>query len=60
MTVIIARCEYCQGIWQVTTDLDLPAALMEGVCKECQAESDVERPLTFEQPDKLPKDWLTV
>jgi hypothetical protein len=68
MTMIIAECERCGGIWKVTTPDD--PEVLEGVCKDCNGDTDVERPLTFRRwgtdrdieysidPDELPKDWI--
>jgi hypothetical protein len=32
--------------------------LFEGVCRDCQAESDAEKPLTFKIAPELPEDFL--
>jgi hypothetical protein len=34
--------------------------LLEGVCLECQSDSDVERPLTFRAPAKIEAQTMTV
>ena len=43
--MIIAFCDRCHGLWNVPDETQ--PNLLQGVCLECQAESDVERPLTF-------------
>jgi|KBSMisStaDraftv2_1062788.scaffolds.fasta_scaffold123354_2 hypothetical protein len=63
---IVAHCERCEGRWLVPGDRN-PDTL-EGVCGECQPDSDVERPLTFSREllspvfvagmTELPNDWL--
>lgn len=69
--MIVAECERCGGRWRVPATENVDPEMLEGVCKDCQAESDlVERPLTFRYggvSDRdiewgvdaiLPKDWL--
>ena len=72
MTEIVAECERCGEKWRVPTAGQVDPNLLEGVCMECQADSDVERPLTFRfwdaerdaeyrgplYMDVVPKDWL--
>jgi hypothetical protein len=71
---IVAECERCAGKWRVPTAGQVDPKLLEGVCMECQADSDVERPLTFRfwdakldieysdplHMDIIPKDWLVL
>jgi hypothetical protein len=61
--MIIAYCERCGGVWNVRRDRN--PMLMEGVCLECQDESDTEKPLAFgllfgnaEMPEDLPEGYL--
>lgn len=70
MTAIVAECERCAGIWSVPADAGNDPDLLEGVCMDCQADSEVERPLTFRHwgtdrdieyclpEETLPEDWL--
>jgi hypothetical protein len=60
---VVAECERCGGKWLVGRKHD-PDTL-QGVCGDCNGDTDVERPLTFHYagqvalgyPD-LPKKWV--
>ena len=61
--MIIAYCENCAGVWRVRKNLN--PMLMEGICMECQDDSDAEKPLAFgllfgevEMHQDLPDSWL--
>ena len=57
--MIIARCESCEGVWHLPAIYsDRDPDIFEGVCRDCQAESDAEKPLTFEIAPELPEDFL--
>lgn len=59
---VTAVCLNCAGRWHVAGARD--PAVLEGVCKDCQSDSDVEKPLLFvfsldaSALPKLPKEWL--
>jgi hypothetical protein len=44
----IAMCDRCEGKWLIETET--PPEWLEGVCNECNGDTDVERPLTFRKP----------
>lgn len=61
----IAECEYCEGQWQLVSGT--PPEHLQGACMDCQADRDVEKPLTFRAPrvrgegvglPGLPLSWL--
>ena len=52
----IAHCESCDGYWWVVDTH--PYYALEGVCQECQADSDTEKPLSFHPLLDLPKGWI--
>lgn len=71
MPMIIAECERCGGKWQISACENVDPDLLEGICGDCQEESEVtERPLTFrwwsidrgdlEDEEYLPGDWLAI
>jgi hypothetical protein len=61
--LLIAKCERCGGEWRAIGIPDIDVA--NGICGDCQADSDVERPLTFDYASRgyamglpdLPEDW---
>ncbi len=63
--MIIAYCERCAGLWKVPDAKVDDPKMYDGVCLECQNESDVaERPLTFGvllgdvEMQELPEGWV--
>jgi hypothetical protein len=66
MTDIIAECEHCAGRWRVTGPwAERPPEHLEGICGDCQSDSDTEKPLTFRRIpitnsiwDPLPTAWM--
>lgn len=63
--IIIAHCERCDGEWMLRHRS--PPERLQGICMECQADSDTEKPLDFRLADdwsyavgmpKLPLGWL--
>ena len=65
MSVVVAKCERCGGQWSVV-HTNLSPKLLEGICMDCQEDSDAEKPLTFALAPsdyatglpELPKEWL--
>lgn len=55
---VIAECERCGNSWLIKTDVAV--GLLEGICVECQADSDVEKPLTFRAPTDNELQTMTV
>ena len=60
---IVATCDYCEMSWSRVTSI--PPEHLQGVCMDCQADSDTEKPLTFRLGTKddqiilaLPVGWL--
>ena len=43
--MILASCAHCGEIWSVKTTRN--PDVLEGVCQDCQSESDAEKPLQF-------------
>jgi hypothetical protein len=72
MVAIVATCEHCAGYWLVAEDSVAPydPDVLEGVCMDCQEDSEVERPLAFRwwggdydmehrgPEETLPEEWL--
>jgi hypothetical protein len=52
--LVVAICEHCGG--QSLIETAVPPELLEGICQDCQADSDSEKPLTFRRPlrDEIP------
>jgi hypothetical protein len=46
--LVVAECERCGGKWLIEAGVE--PGLLQGMCNDCQNESDVERPLTFRTP----------
>jgi hypothetical protein len=53
----VAHCERCDERWLVPTGM--APELLEGVCPDCNGDTDVERPLTFREAaaDDLLLNW---
>jgi len=45
----VAECERCAGKWLMETDVE--PDLLEGICWNCQSDSDTEKLLTFRMPN---------
>ena len=47
----VAECERCADEWLIETNVE--PDLLEGVCQDCQNDSDTEKSLTFRTPTKI-------